>query len=103
VWHEATANLNAELVIADTSAPEVKARCPVDTPNAEWDERYRSVAACPIRIQRSQEVWGVVTATINRTGVFARVGANSAPTQGVEMTEDIAYVAALLAGLGTNA
>ena len=102
VWHEATANLKAELVIPDTSLSEVKQRCPVRNPDPEWDERYRSVAAYPIRIQRSQEVWGVVTATINRTGVFARVGPKSAPTQGVEMTEDIAYVAALLAGLGTN-
>lgn len=99
VWNDATANVNAELVIPDTTLAEVRARCPVDDPDPEREARYVSVAAYPIRIRRSQNVWGVVTATINRKNVFARVGENAKPTQGVEMVEDIAYVAALLAGL----
>lgn len=102
VWNDATANVNAEVVLSDTTLPEVRVRCPVDDPDPEREARYLSVAAYPIRIERSQNVWGVVTATIDRKHVFAREGDKARPTQGVEMVEDIAYVAALLAGLDAS-
>jgi hypothetical protein len=98
LWNEATANTQASLVIADTRLPELRDRYPVDRPDPQRDARYVSVAAFPILIGRTQNVWGVVTATIDRENVFARIAGK--PTQGVEMAEDVAYVAALLAGLG---
>lgn len=97
LWHEATVNRDAKLILPDTTLPELRERYPVDAPDLVRDARYLSVACYPILIQRTQNVWGVVTAAINRRNVFARI--DDRPTQGVELVEDIAYVAALLAGL----
>ncbi len=97
LWNDATANAKADLALPDTTAPGIREKFPVDDFDPEREARYISVAAFPILIERTENVWGVVTSTIDRTGVFERIDGRA--TQGVEMVRDIAYVAALLAGL----
>lgn len=95
-WHRAETNPNGDVVLSDTTPDHVAEEYPVEGRDAERERHYKSVAAIPILIRHNNEVWGVVTATSDRIGMFDRSGPGR---QNVEMIRDIARIAALLAGL----
>ncbi|WP_125255820.1 hypothetical protein [Brevundimonas fluminis] len=97
LWSLARDNPFASVVEPDTRKREAQERYKVDKPDAARESRYRSVASFPILIGADNEIWGVVTATSDRVGVFDRSG--DLPHQGVETVRDVAMVASLLAKL----
>jgi hypothetical protein len=97
-WQLACTNRKGDVVEADCSGAEIADKYPVDDPNPEREALYRSVAAIPIFVGATNEVWGVVTATTDRIGVFKRDRSNL-QVQNVDTIRDVARLAALLAGL----
>jgi hypothetical protein len=97
LWSWAVDNSKAQIVEPDTATPEARARYRVGEPDAEREARYRSVACFPILVGRENKVWGVVTATSSRAGVFKHEGGLA--RQSVECVRDVAMVAGLLAKL----
>lgn len=95
-WHKAEGNPNGDVIISDTRPKHVAREYPVDNRDPDREALYKSVAAIPILIRNNNEVWGVVTATSDRVGMFAQEGPG---LQNVETIRDIARIAALLAGL----
>lgn len=96
LWSLAHDNRKASVVEPDTQKPEAH-RYKVDSADPERERRYRSVASFPILVGRENEIWGVVTATSDRPGVFDHTG--DLARQSVETVRDIALVASLLAKL----
>lgn len=94
-WQNATTNPNGDVIIPDTSKHEIRAQYPVDDWNPDRESLYRSVAAIPILINERNDVWGIVTATSDRIGVFERDSENI-NVQNVDVIRDVATVAALL-------
>lgn len=98
LWNLAETNHRASVVEPDTDAPGVRAKYPVRNPADDQERRYRSVASFPILIGKDNAVWGVVTATSDRGGVFDHTG--NLARQSVETVRDVALAASLLAKLG---
>ncbi|MCE3460719.1 GAF domain-containing protein, partial [Staphylococcus aureus] len=73
-WHKAEANPDGEVILPDTAQDYILSEYPVPDRDPRREELYRSVASIPILIRHNNEVWGVVTATSNRPGVFDRSG-----------------------------
>lgn len=91
-----------DLVIEDARDPRVAADYPVPQDKVRgYDlERYRSMAAIPIRIGPEQTIWGVVAASSNVANRFRRDPTNER-AQNVDTVRAIARMIALLAaGLG---
>ncbi len=97
-WHKAEANPNGEVILADTAHDYILSEYPVPDRDPRRERLYRSVASIPILIRHNNEVWGVVTATSDRPGVFDRSGPG---LQNVDVVRDVARIAALLAGLNS--
>lgn len=96
-WQNATTNPNGDVIERDTTDPEIRRRYPVKNPDPAREALYKSVVAVPILIRSTNDVWGVVTATSDRIGMFTR-DRGHIEVQNVEMIRDVARVAALLAG-----
>lgn len=99
-WLRAETNPNGDVVLSDTSPDHIAHEYPVEGRDPQRERLYMSVAAIPILIRHNNEVWGIVTATSDRVGMFDRTGPG---LQNVEMIRDIARIAALLAGLNGQA
>lgn len=97
LWSLAANNPKAQIVEPDTLLPGARQRYHVQDADSGREERYRSVASFPIMVGAENRVWGAVTATSSRAGVFDHEGALA--RQSVEITRDIAMVAGLLAKL----
>ena len=97
LWNDAAANAKARLVLPDTTLPGIREKYPVDNYDPERESRYVSVAAFPILIERTENVWGIAIATADRKNAFNMEDVKS--RQGVEMVADVAYVTALLASV----
>jgi hypothetical protein len=97
-WQRALTNPNGDVIIEDTFTEEAQNQYPVEKRDPAREALYRSVAAIPILTGPENDVWGIVTATSDRVGMFTRSTAHG-QVQNVEMIRDIARVAALLAGL----
>lgn len=97
-WSRAIGTAGAEVIEHDTSLPHISQEYPVANANADREALYRSVAAIPILVGESDEVWGVVTATSDRKDVFRR-DMSALGTQNVAVIRDIARFAGLLAGI----
>lgn len=109
VWAMAAANPKASVIEADTLLPEARQRYRVENADEVREQCYRSVASFPILIGKKNEIWGVVTATSDRAGVFGVVDRKGDPAgqskgdlawQSVETVRDLALAAGLLAKLG---
>lgn len=96
LWSLAQDNREASVVEPDTQKPEAQ-KYKVNTADARRESRYRSVASFPILVGRDNEIWGVVTATSDRAGVFDHQG--DLARQGVETVRDVAMIASLLTKL----
>lgn len=96
LWSLALDNPSASVVEPDTQRPDSQ-RYKVDAADPVREGRYRSVASFPILIGENNQIWGVVTATSDRAGVFDHTG--DLARQSVETVRDIAMVASLLAKL----
>lgn len=96
VWSLAQDNREASVVEPDTQRPEAQ-KYMVKTADAKHEARYRSVASFPILVGKDNDIWGVVTATSDRAGVFDHQG--DLARQGVETVRDIAMIASLLTKL----
>lgn len=96
LWSLAQDNPRASVVEQDTQRPESQ-HYKVPTPDPVREGRYRSVASFPILIGEKNTIWGVVTATSDRAGVFDHTG--DLARQSVETVRDVAMVASLLAKL----
>lgn len=94
-WEAVERGERGGVVEPDTTHEHVRRRYPVPTADPIREELYKSVAAIPILVGGKDEVWGVVTVTSDRTGVFGH--GPGLPFQSVGMVTDIATVAALLA------
>lgn len=97
LWSLACGDPKASVVEPDTSLASVKKKYPVDNPDPDREDRYRSVASYPILIGKDNEVWGIVTATSSRKGVFDHEG--RLPRQSAEAIRDVALIASLLVKL----
>lgn len=97
LWSLAANNPRAQIVEPDTLLPGAQQRYHVADADPGREERYRSVASFPIIVGAENAVWGAVTATSSRAGVFDHQG--DLARQSVEITRDIAVVAGLLAKL----
>ena len=97
LWNLAETNPKASVVEADTSLPGVREKYPVTNRNDEREKRYLSVASFPILIGKENTIWGAVTATSDRHGVFDHSG--NLARQSVEAVRDVALAASLLAKL----
>lgn len=97
-WAQAMANPAAIVIEPDTSLPYIITQYPVPHRDPAREQLYLSVAAIPILIGKEDGVWGVVTATFDRKGVFSRDG-DHIHRQNIEVIRDIARCAGLLAGL----
>ena len=97
-WNNAITNRFGDVIEDDTTKPHCRSQYPVKSIDPEREALYKSVAAIPILVGGTNDVWGVVTATSSRVGVFKRDTSN-VTVQNVEMIRDIARIAALLAGL----
>ncbi|MBX9796772.1 hypothetical protein [Sphingomonas sp.] len=97
-WNNARVNPAGDVIESDTSLDHCRAQYPVEHADPKREALYRSVAAIPILIGKDNTVWGVVTATSDRAGVFTREPTH-VTVQNVDMIRDIARVSALLAGL----
>lgn len=98
-WNLAQTNRYSDVVESDTTRPYCARQYPVENADPDREKLYRSVASIPILIGRKNEVWGVVTATSDRAGVFDREASAALAMQNVEMIRDVARIAALLAGV----
>jgi len=98
LWSLARDNRKASVVESDTQRPEAQRRYRVEGADPQREGRYRSVASFPILVGQDNEIWGVVTATSDRAGVFDHTG--DLARQSVETVRDIALIASLLAKLG---
>lgn len=87
-----------DLVIEDARDPRVAAAYPVPEGKVRsYDlERYRSMAAIPIRVGPDQAIWGVVAASSNFPNRFQRDPTNER-AQNVDTVRTIARMIALLA------
>ena len=85
-------------IIEDYRDPQVAIDYPVpELQQRAYDpDRYRSMAAIPIRLGPDQAIWGVVAASSDRTGRFRRDPGNNR-VQSVDTVRVIARSAALLA------
>jgi hypothetical protein len=97
LWSLAETNARALVVEPDTSLPGIRQKYPVPDRDEEREKRYRSVASFPILIGKENRIWGAVTATSDRVGVFDHSG--KLARQGVETVRDVALAASLLAKL----
>lgn len=95
LWSLAHDDREVSIVEPDTQRPAAQYR--VENADPAREARYRSVASFPILIGSQDDIWGVVTATSDRAGVFDHVG--DLARQSVETVRDIAMVASLLAKL----
>lgn len=94
LWILAEANHTASVVERDTALPGVREKYRVSDPIADQESRYRSIASFPILVGKTNVVWGVVTATSDRTDVFDHEG--DLARQSVETVRDVALAAGLL-------
>lgn len=87
-------------IIADYRDPQVAIDYPVrEEQRRDYDpDRYRSMAAIPIRVGPDQAIWGVVAASSDHTGRFRRDPGNDR-VQSVDTVRLIARSAALLAAV----
>ena len=92
-WHT-----GRDAIIEDYRDPQVAIDYPVpDQQRREYDpDRYRSMAAIPIRVGPEQTIWGVVAASSDRTGRFRRDPRNNR-VQAVDTVRIIGRSTALLA------
>lgn len=97
LWSLATDNPFANVVEPDTQRREAQERYKVENADPAREARYRSVASFPILVGEDNQIWGVVTATSDRAGVFDHSG--DLARQSVETVRDVAIVASLLAKL----
>lgn len=97
LWSLACADPRASVVEPDTSLPAASSKYPIDNPDPDREKRYLSVASFPILVGKDNEVWGVVTATSSRKGVFDHEG--QLARQSAEVIRDVALVASLLVKL----
>lgn len=97
LWSLAKDDPFASVVEPDTQKQEAQVRYKVDKADHAREGRYRSVASFPILVGEDNRIWGVVTVTSDRPGVFDHTG--DLPRQSVETVRDIAMVASLLAKL----
>ena len=78
----------------DAIADELKV--PADLQRPYDNERYRSMAAVPVRLGDPVEIWGVVALSSDRAGRFKRVP-NDRQEQAVETVRLVAQMTALMA------
>lgn len=97
-WNNAKVNPAGDVIEADTTMEHCRTQYPVEHADPTREALYRSVASIPILVGGTNEVWGVVTATSDRSGVFKRDD-SKITVQNVDMIRDIAHISALLAGL----
>lgn len=97
LWAMAVNRPDGTVIEADTRLVEARNRYRVPNADAAREARYVSVVSFPILIGRDNQVWGAVTATSDRAGVFDHQG--DLPWQSVETVGDLAHVAGLLAKL----
>ncbi len=97
LWNLAETNPKASVVEPDTSLPGVREKYPVTNRDDEREDRYLSVASFPVLIGKENLIWGAVTATSDRRGVFDHSG--NMARQSVEAVRDVALAASLLAKL----
>lgn len=97
-WDRAVGNPGAEVIESDTSLGHIPVEYPVEFGDPAREALYMSVAAIPILVGEHDDVWGVVTATSDRRGVFRR-DPSALGTQNVAVIRDIARFAGLLAGV----
>lgn len=97
-WTRAKTNPTAAVIIGDTGVASVRVDYPVDHYDPVIEGFYRSVASIPILIGKSDDVWGVVTATSDRVGVF-RKEAEKKWDQNVAVIREVAAFTALLASI----
>ena len=92
-WHSAR-----DLIIEDSSDPQVSLDYPVPQgKKRDYDtERYRSMAAIPVRLGPEPRIWGVVAASSNRVGRFRR-DPNNRQVQTVDTVRAMARMIALMA------
>lgn len=88
-----------DVVISDTAQDHIRQKYPVTGSTAELEALYLSVAAIPILVKKSNEVWGMIFATSSRKDVFAPEEAAHSAIQNVGMIKDIARNCALLKAL----
>lgn len=74
LWQLASSNSQASVIEPDTETAGIRERYPVDHYDADKEATYRSVASYPITIGANDQVWGCVTATSSRAGVFDHAG-----------------------------
>jgi hypothetical protein len=91
---------NRDVIIPDSQADGIAHEYPVPPRKArEGDsERYRSMAAIPIHVGRSQDIWGVVAFSSDREGRFRRDPDNNR-AQSVDTVRMFAGMMALLAAV----
>lgn len=97
LWGLASDNPEASVVESDTMLPAARRRYPVEIRDESREARYRSVASYPITVGPKDGVWGVVTATSDRAGVFDHEG--DLARHSAETIRDVALIAGLLATL----
>lgn len=97
LWALASADRKFSIVEPDTSRESAREKYPVENSDPDREGRYRSVASFPITIGSGDDIWGIVTATSSRAGVFDHSG--DLARQSVETIRDVALVAGLLAKL----
>jgi hypothetical protein len=86
-------SMGNEVVIPDTSAPELGTIFTLKTNTREHDrERYRSMVAVPIAIGAKSSPWGVAVVTTDRPHHFS-----TEPADGVPHAEPIRAIAAMAA------
>ena len=92
-WHSAR-----DLIIEDSSDPQVAEDYPVpQDKQRDYDaDRYRSMAAIPVRLGPDQMIWGVVAASSNRVGCFRR-DPGDRQVQTVDTVRAMARMIALMA------
>ncbi len=87
LWEHAKHDPAASVVEPDTATPEAMKRYRVLQPTPDREARYRSVASFPILVGEDNRVWGAVTATSDRVGVFDHQGQMA--RQNVETVRDV--------------
>lgn len=97
LWSLASTNRKLSVVEPDTANEGVRKKYQVDDADPVREGRYRSVASFPITVGPKDDIWGVVTATSSRAGVFDHKG--DLAHQSVETIRDVALIAGLLAKL----
>ncbi|WP_288414923.1 DEAD/DEAH box helicase [uncultured Novosphingobium sp.] len=87
-----------DVIIADGTAQDIVADYPVpaDRQRSYDNERYRSLAAIPVRLGDPPEIWGVVAASTDVAGRFRRDPDNR-QVQAVDTVRLIARMTALMA------